>query len=312
MRIAGVQAAPVFLDRKATIEKVVHLLHEAAGGGAELVAFPETFVPGYPAWVDITDGAAWNDPVQKAAYAYYADAAVDLKGPDFAPVVEATRDLGLFSYVGIVERSASAGSVYCSLVAVHPERGIVSVHRKLKPTFGERLAWADGDGHGLQVHEFGGMRVSGLNCWENWMPLARAALYAQGTQLHIATWPGSPWLTRDITRFVAMEARAYVVSVGGVLRAEHIPADFPLRDKMIAAAPRYMSGGTMIVAPDGTVLDGPRKDDEVIVFADVDPAVVQAERQNFDPAGHYGRHDVLRLTVDRRRLDPANFLDGDG
>lgn len=312
MRIAGVQAAPVFLDRKASVEKTVGLLHEAAQGGAELVAFPETFIPGYPAWVDITDGAAWNDRDQKAAYAYYLDAAVDLAGQDFVPVVEASRDLGVFLYVGIVERSASAGSVYCSLVAVHPQRGIVSVHRKLKPTFGERLIWTDGDGQGLRVHDFGGMRVSGLSCWENWMPLARAALYAQGTQLHIATWPGSPWLTRDITRFVAMEARAYVLSVGGVLRSEHLPGDFPLRDKMIEAGPRYMSGGTMVVAPDGTVLDGPRKDEETIVFADIDPAIVHAERQNFDPAGHYARPDVLHLTVNRRRLNPADFHDDDG
>ncbi len=310
MRIAGVQAAPVYLDRKATIEKVVGLLNEAAHGGAELVAFPETFVPGYPVWVDITDGAAWNQPDQKAAYAYYVDAAVDLAGPDFSTVVQATRDLGLFAYVGVVERSTSAGSVYCSLVAIHPEHGIVSVHRKLKPTFGERLAWADGDGYGLRVHEFGGIRVSGLNCWENWMPLARAALYAQGTQLHIATWPGAPRLTRDITRFIAMEGRAYVLSVGGVLRSEHIPTDFPLRGRMIEASERYLSGGTMLVAPDGTVIDGPRKDEETIIFADIDPDTVLAERQNFDPAGHYGRPDVLRLTVDRRRLDPATFQDG--
>ena len=309
MRIAGVQAAPVFLDRKATTDKVVRLIGEAATGGAELVAFPEAFIPGYPAWVDTTDAAAWNDSTQKAAFAWYVDAAVDLDGPDFAVVVEAARDHGVFAYVGVAERARSTASVYCSLVAIDPRHGIVSVHRKLKPTFGERLAWSDGDGHGLRVHEWAGFRVSGLNCWENWMPLARATLYAQGTQLHIATWPGSPWLTRDISRFIALEGRVFVLSVGAVLRREHIPTDFPLREAMMATQSKYASGGTMIVAPDGTVLDGPQKDEELIVYADVSPSDVLAERHNFDPAGHYSRSDVLHLSVDRRRLNPATFTD---
>ncbi|MDH3499217.1 MAG: carbon-nitrogen hydrolase family protein [Acidimicrobiia bacterium] len=309
MRVAGIQAAPEFLDRKATLEKATSLMSDAADGGADLVAFPETFVPGYPAWVDTTDAAAWNDPAQKAAFAWYTDAAVDVYGPEFGQVVEAARDLRVFTYMGVAERSPSATSVFCSLVAIHPDEGIVSVHRKLKPTFGERLAWADGDGHGLRVHSWAGFRLSGLNCWENWMPLARTALYAQGTQLHVATWPGSPWLTKDISRFIALEGRVFVLSVGAILRAEHIPDDFPLRDAMVTAQPRYASGGTMIVAPDGTVINGPKRDEETIVYADVELSQLLAERHNFDPTGHYSRSDVLRLNVNRRRLDTATFTD---
>jgi len=307
MRIAGVQAAPMFLDRKGTIGKVLDLMTAASRGGAQLVAFSETFIPGYPWWIEITDGAAFDEPSQKEAFARYLDCAVDVNGPEFAEVVGAARDLELFTYVGIAERAASGGSVYCSLVAIDPTRGVVSVHRKLKPTYGERLVWADGDGHGLRVHDHQGWRVGGLNCWENWMPLARTAMYAQGAQLHIATWPGSPSLTRDITRFIAREGRLYVLSVGAVLRAEHIPEDFVLREAMLAEGDRFASGGTMIVAPDGTVLEGPIKDDETIVYADIDLDLVRQERHNFDPTGHYSRPDVLRLDVDRRRNDPVSF-----
>ncbi len=309
MRVAAVQHAPVFLNREATIDKVIALIEEAAAEGAELIAFPETFVAGYPSWADVTNASAFDNPQQKAAFAQYLDNAVDVDGGHLDPVIAAAANAGVFVYLGIAERSTSGGSVYCTLAAIHPTNGLVGTHRKLKPTYGERMMWADGDGAGLRAHDFGGTRVSGLNCWENWMPLARAAMYAQGPQVHIATWPGSPEISHDISRFVAMEGRLFVVSTGAVLRDEHLPDDFALRDDMLEAHHRYSSGGAIIVAPDGSILAQADKHAETIIYADLDMAMVREARQNFDPTGHYSRPDVLELSVNRRRRNPATFVD---
>lgn len=282
-------------------------MSEASANGAELVAFPETFVSGYPSWTDFTNASAFNDAKQKQAFAQYVDASVDIAAGHLDDVVAASKDLNQFVYLGVVERSTSGTSVYCSLVAIDPQQGIVGVHRKLKPTFGERLVWADGDGAGLVAHSWNGTKVSGLNCWENWMPLARAAMYAQGTKIHVSVWPGSPSITHDNCRFVAQEGRVFVIGAGAVLRAEHLPGDFALRDEMLAAGNRYASGGSIIVAPSGEVLAEAERHEETILYADCDTALVDAERHNFDPSGHYSRPDVLRLSVNRERREPATF-----
>lgn len=302
MRVAAAQLAPAWGDPGRTTQRVVEWVGRAAAAGAGLVAFPETFLSGYPMWVAHTDGARFNDPAQKAAYAYYLDAAVTLDGPELARVVEAVRDHRVFTYLGITERSASGGTVHATLVAIDPERGLVGAHRKLVPTYEERLVWGTGDGHGLRPHRAGELRVSGLGCWENWMPLARYALYAEGIDLHVAVWPGSASLTRDITRFVAQEGRCYVLAASGLLRLDDVPADFPLREALAGSQDWWYPGGSAVAAPDGSWLVKPVSDQEQLVVAEVDPAVVRAERQNFDPAGHYSRPDVFTLGVDRRRL----------
>jgi nitrilase len=261
----------------------------------------------------MTDGARFDARDQKQAYAYYLDAAVELDGPQLRRISEAAAEHRVFTYLGIAERRADTarGSVYATLVAIDPDRGIVSAHRKVQPTYEERLAWAAGDGNGLRVHTFTGrggdsMRVGGLNCWENWLPQARLAMYAGGEDIHVSAWPGGVRLTQDITRFIAREGRVFSLAAGSLISRRDVPADFPLLDRLDDGD--WTDGGGAIAGPDGAWLQEPASE-EGLVIADVDVARVREERQNFDPTGHYGRPDIFELRVDRRRLGVARFSD---
>jgi len=312
MRVAAAQFAPVLLDRAATFEKVLASCREAADGGAALVAFPETALPGYPSWLARTGGAAFDDSLQKRLHARYLDQAVELPGPELETLRGLARERGLAIVLGLAERGrrAGRGTLWATALFVTPD-GAWQAHRKLVPTYEERLAWGPGDGHGLCVQDVAGWRVGALNCWENWMPAARMALYAQGEELRVSIWPGSPALTRDISRFTAREGRVYVLAASGVLRAEDLPADLPARDALVESAEGGLlhSGGSCIVGPDGALLAALDEPVEGLLFADLDRERVLAERQNFDPMGHYNRPDVFQLQVDRRRKAPVEFRD---
>jgi nitrilase len=213
--------------------------------------------------------------------------------------------------LGCIERPTDRGghSVYATLVYIDSNGIIQSVHRKLMPTYEERLTWAQGDGNGLRTHELGSFTVGGLNCWENWMPLARAALYGQGEDLHVAVWPGSLRNTQDITRFIAMEARSFVLSVSSLLRVADIPADTPYRSEIVSVASEVIAdGGSCIAGPDGKWIVEPVVGEEKLILATLNHQHVREERQNFDPAGHYSRPDVLRLTVNRQRQSTLKLI----
>ncbi|MDQ2582984.1 carbon-nitrogen hydrolase family protein [Saccharothrix yanglingensis] len=310
IRVAAAQVRCPWLDVAAGVRVVVDFVGRAAARGVDLVAFPEAFLPGYPFWLTQPGGVPLDDPRQRLAHAAYQEAAVEVTGPEVRLITEAARDHGVFTYLGIAERDPVHRAVHCTLLAIDPARGVVGVHRKLVPTAEERLVWADGDGHGLRVHDAGGLRVGGLCCWENWSPLARHSLYAQAPDLHVSVWPGSTRLTGDITRFVAREGGVYSLAAGALLDRADVPAGFPLRDDVLAAggASPY-DGGSAIAGPDGRWLVEPVAGEERLVIADVDPVVVRGGRQREDHATRFGRPDVFDLAVDRRRAAPARFTD---
>ncbi len=306
------QIAPAWLDRDRTLEKVVVAARQAAGENCQLLAFGEALVPGYPFWIEHDDGARFDDDRQKELFSHYLDQGVVLERGDLDPLCDVARGAGMALYLGIVERAADRGghSLYCSLVHIDAGGAIASVHRKLQPTYEERLVWATGDGHGLRVHECGPFRVGGLNCYENWMPLPRAALYGQGEDLHVAVWPGSEHNTADITRFIARESRSFVVSASSLMRHEDVPTGFAAAEAMRATGrPLLANGGSAIADPRGAFLVAPQIDREVLIIAALDQAQVRRERQNFDVAGHYSRPDVTRLHVDRTRQSTVRFDD---
>ena len=310
--VALAQIAPVWLDREATLMKVLNAMDQASAEGAALVCFGESLVPGYPFWLERTDGAVFESPTQKTLHARYLEQAVCVDDGHLDPICERAREHGIPVILGTAERAADRGghSIYCSLVYIDAAGEIRHVHRKLMPTYEERLSWSPGDGHGLRVHPCGPFTVGALNCWENWMPLPRAALYAQGENLHVAIWPGSQRNTRDITRFMAREGRSYVLSVSGLMRPEDAPADVPFRDEIFAGEESFLAnGGSCIAGPDGEWLLEPQVDREGVFLATLDFRRVLEERQNFDPAGHYARPDVTRLEVNRSRQTTATFSD---
>lgn len=254
LTIGLAQIAPVWLNRERTLEKVLEYVHLAAEQDCDLVVFGEGLVPGYPFWIERTDGAQFNSPVQKEFYAYYLANAVQIEAGHLDQLCEFAQQNQLSVMLGCIERPGDRGghSVYASLI--YTDRGglIQSVHRKLMPTYEERLTWAFGDGHGLRTHKLGSFTLGGLNCWENWLPLARAALYGQGEDLHVAVWPGNLRNTQDITRFIAIESRSFVVSVSGLMRKSDIPEDTPYYSVITRdSADVYANGGSCVAAPDG-------------------------------------------------------------
>lgn len=312
LTVALAQISPVWLNREKTLEKIMDYVAMAGDKSCRLVAFGEALLPGYPFWIELTDGARFDSPLQKDLYAHYLDQAVQIEAGDIQPLASLAADLDIAVVVGVIERAANRGghSLYCSLVYINADKGIVSVHRKLMPTHEERLAWAPGDGHGLRVHPLGAFTVGGLNCWENWMPLARSALYAQGEDLHVAIWPGNRRNTHEITRFMAMESRSYVMSVSGLMRRQDMPPSTPHLDVIQADCPDWLAnGGSCIAAPNGNWLLEPVTESEELLVATLDHRLVRAERQNFDPAGHYGRPDVTRLKVNRKRRATVKLED---
>jgi nitrilase len=295
--VAGVQAEPVVLDREATLDKLAALTAEAAGNGAELVVFPETFVSVYPSSAWAKAFAGWGDPRAKAAFAKVIDSAVEVPGPDADRLGEIAREHSVWLVTGVNELDSTRnGTVYNALLYHAPDGSLALEHRKLVPTNHERLVWGQGDGGGLRAIETPLGRLGGLICWENYMPLARFSLYESGIEIYLAPTADDSDEWQSTLVHIARESRAFVVAPSHFQRASAYPEDFPLRE-LLEGHDVIGRGGSAILAPDGSYLAGPLYGEEGILYAELEPARLHEERQRFDAAGHYHRPDVLRLTV---------------
>ena len=294
--MAAVQSTPVYLDRDATVERLVVSIKEAAAAGAELIVFPEAIVPGYPDWAWRTP--AWTD---SQWYQRLYDQAVDIPGPVTEALGAAAAEAGAWVAVGVNERSTS-GTLYNTLLYLDPAGAVAGAHRKLMPTGGERTVWGFGDGSTLGVHETEFGRVGGLLCWENLMPLARAAVYEQGVDIYLApTWDNNPaWVAT--LQHIAREGRVFVIGTNTCLHGRDVPRELPGADELYPGTDDdWLSrGNTAIVGPDGTVIAGPLSKEAGMLVATLDLDALSLARRQFDPVGHYARPDVFQLIVNSR------------
>ncbi len=314
MRVAVVQHPPVLLHRAETMARGAELVAEAAGAGARLISFPETWVPGYPEWLwRLRPGGDYA--LTAEIHARLLENAVDLEADDLRPLRDAAREHGATVLVGVHERdgSFSRGTLYNTAVLIGPDGAVLNRHRKLVPTNPERMVWGQGDASGLRVVATPVGRVGALICWENYMPLARFALYAQGPDFHIApTWDaGSGWTST--MRHIALEGRCWVLGNGTAMRGRDVPADFPQRDAIFPDQDDWFNpGDSVIVGPDGGVVAGPLREEHGILYADCDRSAAAAARRTLDVAGHYGRPDIFRLEIDAGTRVPAERTGGAG
>ena len=296
---AAVQAEPVFLDRDATVEKACTLIADAAATGASLIVFPETWIPTYPWWI------ASPGVFSARAYAELWKNAVEVPSPATDAIGDAARAAGAYVVVGVNERDlATRGTLYNTLVYFGPDGAVLHKHRKLIPTFTERTVWGFGDGSDLQVLRTPLGRVGGLICWEHEVTLAKYALYAQGEQVHCATWPAYSSQNAHIDfgmRQYAFEGACFVVSACGVRANSALP-------KELGGGKVEANGGSAIVGPDGQYLAGPVYDREEILYAEIDLEAAIREKHSRDVAGHYARPDVFRLIVNTDPKPAISFV----
>ena len=297
MRVACVQVEPVIFDREATLDRLDELAGQVAGEGARLAVFPEAFIPAYPssAWAKALAG--WSDPRAKAAFALLARESVAVPGPAADRLGEIAARHGLWLVTGVTEIDPERpGTLFNTLLYHSPDGRLALRHRKLVPTNHERLVWGQGDGGGLRALPTELGRLGGLICWENYMPLARFALYESGVEIYVASTADDGDLWQATIVHIARESRCFVIAPSHYQRASSYPDDFPLRE-LLAEHDIIGRGGSAILGPDGSYLAGPLYDEEGILYAELEPERLFEERQRFDPSGHYHRPDVLALTV---------------
>ena len=308
-RIAIVQRPPVFLNRAETTGAAVTSVREAADAGAQLVVFPEAFIPGYPAWIwRLRPGG--DMALSEALHSLLLAHSVRVAGDDLAPLCEAARQSQVTVVCGINERDTdfSRSTIYNSVVVIGPDGTLLNRHRKLMPTNPERMVWGFGDASGLRVIDTPCGRIGTLVCWENYMPLARCALYAQGIDIYIAPTydTGERWIAT--LQHIAREGGCWVLGSGCAFQARHIPPAVPGKAELYPSADEWVNAGdSVVVAPGGKIVAGPLHDEVGILYADIDLERVGVARRSLDTVGHYARPDIFQLHVNTEPLRPVAF-----
>ncbi len=298
LRVAVVQAAPVFADAAASTEKTVTLMRKAAGEGARLVLFPEAFIAGYPRGITFGTVVGSRSQQGRELFARYQASAITIPGPETEALADAAKELGVFLAIGVIEKDAAnpLGTLYCTLVYFNEKGELIGRHRKIKPTAAERIIWGEGDGSDLHAYSLGSARVAGLICWENYMPLARMALYQQGVSVYLAPTADNREVWQASMRHIALEGRCFVLSCNQYFTPELYPQDFLAQLDHDPEKP-FCPGGSVIISPAGEVLSGPLYDKEEILYATLDLRDVARSRFDFDAIGHYNRPDIFEFRV---------------
>ncbi len=303
VQVAVVQAASVIMDREATTEKAVSLTLEAARKGAKIVVFPEAFIPAYPRGLTFGAKVGSRSPEGRRDWLRYWENAVPVPGGTTEALGEAARQAGVYLIIGVIERDTemSCGTVYCSVLFFGPDGTLMGKHRKLKPTGSERLIWGEGDGSTLPVFDTPYGRIGALICWENYMPLARAAMYAKGVQLYIAPTADARNLWQSTIRHIAFEGRCFVLSCNQYVTKDMYPANLATYDELASSPDVMCNGGSAIVGPMGDYVAEPVWGREEILLAELDLSAIAAAHFDFDVVGHYARPDVFQLHVNEEK-----------
>ncbi len=302
VKVAVVQAAPVLFDREATVEKVCRLTREIADQGARLILFPEAFIPAYPRGLSFGVTVGNRTREGRLLWQRYWENSVDLPSRATEQLGEAARQANAYLAIGVIERDESSrGTLYCTLLYFGPDGRLLGRHRKLKPTAGERLIWGEGDGSTLTVIPTEFARVGGLICWENYMPLARLAMYAQGVEIYLAPTADARETWQATLIHIALEGRCFVLGCNQYVTKAMYPADLPGYAELANQPEVMCRGGSAIISPLGKTVAGPLYDEEGILYADLDLAEVAQGKFDFDVVGHYARPDVFQFRVIKER-----------
>ena len=308
-KIAVVQNSPVFLDKHKTIELAVAKVEESASNGAELVVFTEAFIPGYPTWIwRLRPGGDWN--LSEELHQRLLSNAVKMESDDLEPLYEAARKHHVTIVCGIEERDSklSQSTLYNTALIIGADGTLLNKHRKLMPTNPERMVWGFGDASGLKVVDTPVGRIGTLLCWENFMPLARYALYAQGVEVYIAPTydSGDGWI--GTLQHIAREGCCWVVGCGNLMKGSDIPDDFPEKATLYPDGDEWVNpGDSVVIAPGGEIVAGPMREESGILYCDIDREKVGIAKRALDVTGHYSRPDIFKLHVNTKPQSPVEF-----